>query len=361
MKKLIIEKNKLIDNINKLRSITNSPIIATLKNNGYGLGLNEFPKILEQNGIEFFAVATIEEAIKLRENGITAKIMMLHSTAIESDLLTLLNYDIIPTIGSFEALYVLDKISKENNVPLYAQLKIDTGFGRFGFLPEDMEKLINELKSHPNIGIIGTFSHFSCAFNEKSNYTDKQFNIFNKCVSKLTDAGIEPGIRHICNSSAFLTKLHMHLDTSRIGSALVGRILVQNALGLNKIGYMISAIEDIKMLPINSYVGYSNTYKTKYETKIGIVPVGYLDGLELKKGQDCFDLLGTLREIYSKIKSFNKRIYVEINNKNVPIIGKIGTNNIVIDLTDVDAKVGDIVKLDVNPMMVRPDIERVFE
>ena len=123
---------------------------------------------------------------------------------------------------------------------------------------------------------------------------------------------------------------------------------------------MISSIEDIKTLPQNHFIGYSNTYKTKRETKIGIVPVGYLDGLELKKGQDCFDILGTLREIYGKIKDFNKKIYVEVNNKKVPILGKIGTNNIIIDLTDVEANINDLVKLDINPMLVRPDIERIF-
>ena len=78
MKKLVIEKAKLIDNLNKLKSITNSPIIATLKNNGYGLGLDEFPKLLMENGIDFFAVSTTEEAVTLRNNGIDAKIMLLH-------------------------------------------------------------------------------------------------------------------------------------------------------------------------------------------------------------------------------------------------------------------------------------------
>ena len=360
MKKLVIEKAKLIDNINKLKSITNSPIIATIKNNGYGLGLDEFPKILAENGIDFFAVSTIEEALTLRNNGITSKIMLLHSTAIYEDFLVLLNNDILPTIGSFEALDTLNRISTESGVALYCQLKIDTGFGRFGFLPDEMLKLADRLKSCPNIGIVGVFSHFSSSFNEKSDYTEKQFNIFNKCVSILTDAGIDVGFRHICNSSAFLTKLHMHLDASRVGSALLGRILVPNSLELNKIGYMISSIEDIKTLPKDHFIGYSNTYKTNKETKIGIVPVGYLDGLELKKGQDCFGFIDTLREIYNKIKCFNKKVYVEVNNKKVPILGKIGTNNIVIDLSETESSIGDMVKIDVNPMMVRPDIEREF-
>ena len=360
MKKLVIEKAKLIDNINKLKSVTNSPIIATIKNNGYGLGLDEFPKILAENGIDFFAVSTIEEAVTLRNNGITSKIMLLHSTAIYEDLLVLLNNDILPTIGSFEALDMLNRISTESGVALYCQLKIDTGFGRFGFLPDEMLKLADKLKELKNIGVVGIFSHFSSSFNEKSDYTEKQFNIFNKCVSILTDAGIDVGFRHICNSSAFLTKLHMHLDASRVGSALLGRILVPNSLELNKIGYMESTIEDIKTLPKDHFIGYSNTYKTEKDTKIGVVPVGYLDGLELKKGQDCFGFIDTLREIYNKIKCFNKKIYVEVSNKKVPILGKIGTNNIVIDLSETNANIGDIVKIDVNPMMVRPDIERVF-
>lgn len=360
MKKLVIEKAQLIDNINKIKSVTNSPIIATLKNNGYGLGLDEFPKLLMENGIDFFAVSTLEEALTLRNNGINAKIMLLHSTAIYEELLLLLQHDILPTIGSFEALNMLNRISTESGIPLYCQLKIDSGFGRFGFLPDEMLKLVDTLKAAPNIGIVGIFSHFTSSFNEKTDYTEKQFNTFNKCVSMLTDSGIDVGFRHICNSSAFLTKLHMHLDASRVGSALLGRILVPNSIELNKIGYMVSSIEDIKTLPKDHFIGYSNTYKTEKETKIGIVPVGYLDGLELKKGQDCFGLIDTLREIYNKIKNFNKKIYVEVDNKKVPVLGKIGTNNIVIDLTETNANIGDIVKIDVNPMMVRPDIERIF-
>ena len=85
---------------------------------------------------------------------------------------------------------MLNRISTESGIPLYCQLKIDTGFGRFGFTPENIPGLIDFLKATPNIGVVGIFSHFSSAFNEKSDYTEKQFNIFNKCVSTLTDSGI---------------------------------------------------------------------------------------------------------------------------------------------------------------------------
>jgi len=361
MKKLIIEKEKIFRNIQKLKSITNSTIIATLKNNGYGLGLDEFPRLLAEYGIDYFAVATLNEAITLRENGITNKIMLLHSTAIREEILALIEYNILPAIGSFASLNAIHEIAKSNNIMLEIQLKIDTGFGRFGFRPDEIPALIQELKQMSNyIRVAGTFSHFSMAFNTTSDYTSKQFATFNKCTAALEDAGIEPGVRHICNSSAFLLYPHMHLDAVRIGSALIGRILTENTLNLEKIGYLTEHIEDIKTLPKDHFIGYSNTYKTTRETKIGIVPVGYLDGFGLEKTQDCFGILDTLREIYNKLKNYKKQFFVSINEKKVPILGKIGTNNIIIDITDTTAEIGQEVKIEINPMLVNPIIPRIF-
>lgn len=360
MKMLIVERTKIIENIQKIKSMTNSTIIATLKNNGYGLGLYEFPKLLAENGIDYFAVSTLEEALTLRNNGIDNKIMILHSIALKEDLLKLLANKILPTVGSFSALSVLNEIAAETGEQVEFQIKIDTGFGRFGFLPHEIPELIEKLKSMPNLLVVGTFSHFSSAFSKSSAYTDKQFDIFNKCVGALRDAEIDPGVCHICNSSAALLYLHMHLDAIRVGSAFLGRLLVPNTLELSKIGYMLSEIEDIKILPPKHYIGYSNTYKTDKETTVGIVPVGYLDGFTLQKGQDCFDILGTLREIYGKIKNFNKKHFVTIGSTKVPVLGKVGTNNIIIDITGLNVKVGDFVKIDVNPMLVPENIHREF-
>jgi len=360
MKKLIIEKEKIIHNLEKLKSITNSTIIATLKNNGYGLGLDEFPKLLAECGIDYFAVSTLNEAITLRENGITNKIMMLHSVALREELLALIQYNILPTIGSFSALNAINEIAETNNIILEIQLKIDTGFGRFGFRPDEIPALIQRLQQTSNLRIAGIFSHFSMAFNETSDYTAKQFAIFNKCTAALEDAGIEPGVRHICNSSAFLLYPYMHLDAVRIGSALIGRILTENTLNLEKVGYLTEQIEDIKTLPTGHYIGYSNTYKTTRETKIGILPIGYLDGFGLEKTQDCFGILDTLREMYKKLKNYKKQFFVSINDKKVPILGKIGTNNIIIDITDTTADIGQEVKVEANPMLVNPNIPRYF-
>lgn len=286
--------------------------------------------------------------------------MMLHSTAIREELLALIEYNILPAVGSFSALNAIYEIAKANNILLEIQLKIDTGFGRFGFLPEEIPLLTQRLKEMNNLRVAGTFSHFSMAFNQSSDYTAKQFASFNKCTAAIEDAGIEPGVRHICNSSAFLLYPHMHLDAVRIGSAFIGRILTENTLNLEKVGYLTEHIEDIKTLPKDHYIGYSNTYKTTRETKIGIVPIGYLDGFGLEKTQDCFGILDTLREIYNKLKNYKKQFFLSIGEKKVPVLGKIGTNNIIIDLTDTTAEIGQEVRVEINPMLVNPTISRVF-
>ena len=356
MKKLVVNKAILTENIQKIKTHTESTIIATLKNNGYGLGLDKYPQILLENGIDFFAVSTIDEALTLRQNGFTNKIMLLHSTALENDIKTLIENDIIITIGSFDTLEKVFNVATEK---VNVQLKIDTGFGRFGFLPSELEKLAEKLNSTDKLNIIGTFSHFSMSFNDSSKYTYKQFNKYKKAVKTLNKLGIDTGILHIANSSAFIKYKEMHLDAVRVGSAFLGRILVPNDLELTRIGNLVSKIEDIKTLPKGHFIGYSNTKKTMEETKIGIIPVGYLDGFQLKKSIDCFRLKDILREMYNDFKQWNKKIYVTIGHKKAPILGKIGTNNIVVELND-NIDINDDVTLEVNPMMVPSNIKREF-
>lgn len=356
MKKLIVNKAILNENIHKIKTHAESTIIATLKNNGYGLGLDEYPKLLLETGIDFFAVSTIEEATTLRKNGFTNKIMLLHSTSLDSDIKTLIENNIIITIGSFDALKAVIKNAEEK---VDVQLKIDTGFGRFGFLPSELEDLAEKLNSTDKVNIIGTFSHFSMSFNSSPTYTTKQFNKFKKSVKALNKLGIDTGILHICNSSAFIKYKEMHLDAVRVGSAFLGRILVANDLELTKIGHLVSKIEDTKTLPKGHFIGYSNTKKTKSETNIGIIPVGYLDGFCLKKSQDCFRLKDILREMYNDFKLLRKKIYVTVGHKKAPILGKIGTNNIVIEIND-GIDITDDVIIDVNPMLVDTQIPREF-
>ena len=378
MKSLVINREDLKHNIRKIKEIAKETgrqnnhkpiqIIAVVKGNGYGLGLVEYSKFLIDNGINFLAVSTVEEALALRKAKIEAKIIMLSSTAIKKEIELLVENDIIITIGSKEAIDAAENVASTKNIKIKAHLKIDTGFGRYGFIYSKKQELLDALKSMKNIQIEGTFSHFSLAFYEKNEYSKEQFNRFMDVIEFLKENKIETGILHMCNSSAFLKFKNMRLNAVRVGSAFLGRIAIPNIYGLKKIAYLQSNVAEIKELPAKFNVGYSNSYTTKKETKIAIVPCGYADGYNVREQRDMFRKIDRLRYIVRDIKdSFkDKTLYVNILCKKdkkyqrCKVLGRIGMYHISVDITGKDVQIGDKVKLDVSPMFVPNSLRREY-
>lgn len=283
MKSLVINKNDLRHNIKVIKDLArldipddngkNYKLIGVVKGNGYGLGLIEYSEFLIDNGIGTLAVATIEEAIELRKSGIKEDILMMSSTSIKKDLKELIDNDIIITIGSKESTDAVLEIEKETNKRIRAHIKIDTGFGRYGFIYNDIKTIVESIKSLSNVKIEGIYSHFSLAYYKNDKWTIKQFNRFMNVIEILKLNDIEIETYHICNSPAFLNYPNMHLNGARIGSAFLGRVAAENDVGLKKIGVLKTDITEIKTVPKGYNIGYLNSYKTKKETKIAIVQV----------------------------------------------------------------------------------------
>lgn len=369
MKALIIEKKDLKHNIARIKEFINPDnnekrveIIAVIKGNGYGLGLIEYAEALIDNGISFFAVASTEEAIKLRKSGIKEKILMLSSTANSQEVEELIQNNIILTIGSKEAGLVANDTAKKLNREAQVHLKIDTGFGRYGFMCENPEKIIEAVKTWTNLKITGTYSHYSLAFYKKPEYTKKQFERFTKTVEYLKENKIETGMLHICNSSAALKFREQHLDAVRIGSAFLGRIIVPNKIGLRKIGYLKTNIYEIKELEKGHNIGYSNSFKTKHKMRVAILPCGYSDGVNVKVDKDMFRPVDKLRYIVHEVKCLFKKqaLYVKINGENCKVLGRVGMCHVAVDITGKNIKLNDEAQISVNPIYVDSNIERVY-
>ena len=356
MKALVIEKDDLIHNIKRIREINKEDyeIIAVVKGNGYGLGLIEYSKILVEQGIKYLAVSTVEEALELKKENLEANILLLSSICDEQEIKQLVENGIILTVGSSKAAEIANKLAAR------VHIKIDTGFGRYGFVYNQEKEILDVYKKYPNLKIEGTFSHFAQSYAKNEKFTKLQFDRFINVIEMLKMNDIEPGMLHICNSAAFLRYPHMHLNAARIGSAFLGRVLVENKIGLKRIAKLETKITEIKDLPKGYNIGYSCTEKTKRETKLAIVPVGYQDGFNISASNDMFRVVDRLRSVKGALKNLLKKrqLTVDINGKPCKVMGQIGMCHTAIDITDIDAKVGSKVIMNINPIHVQSSLRR---
>ena len=279
----------------------------------------------------------------------------------KEDVQSLIENNITLTIGSVESAKIANEVANEKNIKIKAHLKIDTGFGRYGFVYTKKDDILKTIKQNSNIEFEGIFTHLSIAFYDDK-ITKEQFEKFMNVVKFLEENNIKFKLKHACNSSAFVKFPEMHLDAVRVGSAFVGRLSVENKIGVKKIGTLESKVTEVRTLPANFNIGYSNIYLTKKETKVAIIPVGHSDGFNVSSNRDMFRKVDKLRYILNDIKGFFKEQYlkVNINNKNYKLAGRLGMYHSTV-IVDNNVKVGDKAVYEVNPIYIDPRIRREYK
>lgn len=369
MKKLVIDQKTLKENIEKIKNyapkLDNNEeytIIGIVKGNGYGLDLIKYSKFLINNGIKMLAVATVEEALELRRNDIKVDILMLSTINSKKELQELVENDILITIGSTKSAQLANEIAEEG-YNIRAHIKIDTGFGRYGFIYDDYRTIVETIEHlNKNIQIEGIYSHFSMSYYKNNKWTKEQFSRFINLIEVLETNNIKIKMKHICNSPAFLNYPNMHLNAARIGSAFLGRVNAEVDIGLKRIGEFKVNIAEIKTVPKGFNISYANGYKTKRNTRIAIIPFGYGEGFNIGPRQDMFRKIDKIRNLYRSIKSLFKKekLTVRINGKNYDIIGTLGMYHAIIDITDSDINMNDIVEININPLYLDRKIRREY-
>lgn len=364
-KKFVIETSDIQNNVSVLREkANNARIYAVLKGNGYGMGLLEFAKVLYNCGIRYFAVTDLNDALQLKEVFEDTGVLLLTPCYIEDDINKAILSDITLSVDSLENASLISETALKLKKCAVIHIKIDTGMGRYGFLP-NQDKEILSLSSLPSIQIEGIFTHLHSAFNEKETLSLNQFNMFNNLISKLETAGLDIPVKHISNSIAIFRFPQMNLTAVRAGSALIGRVssICKNT-GLKKVGKLFATVTDVRTLPKNHNIGYAALYKTKTKQKVATVNVGYSDGITVTKANDTFRFIDILRYIYNDLKlliSPNKFI---CKYKDIKLfsLGRIGMTNLVLDANLAkDIKPGDTVEIDTNPLYLSPLIKREYK
>ena len=361
--KYIINQADILHNIQAVKEeVGNAKIIGVVKGNGYGFGRDYMAKLLADNGIEMFAVTEVEDAEELAAGVLKGKdILMLRSTAVPEEIARIADMGAIATIGSQDVALAYNAYCEGKGMIGRAHLKIDTGMGRYGLMPGEIDEICYILETCKCIHFEGIYTHFAAAFTNM-NRTEEQLDTFLDVIKSLKERGYSFEMVHAANSSAAFNLAAARLDAVRIGSAFTGRILGENAKKLKRVGYLEAQVIDMTTFPKGWKVGYNGTYTTKRPTKIAVVPVGHTDGWGMQPHFDIFSFgdavvmgLRGVKDYFSK----NSQT-VEIGGKRYATIGQIGLSHTAVDVTGSDVKPGDIVKLDFSPLYVNPQMQREY-
>lgn len=324
------------------------PVIGVVKCDGYGVTIPEAAAAWAEAGVRMFAVSRPEEALTLRQYGFQEDILLMAPVADEELLAKLLDADVILTVTGVEnALFYTESTGR---YPIRVHVAVDTGMGRFGIRWTDAEQL-KWLYSLAGFCFEGIFSHFSRSFEPEYNDTGLQLRRFLGAVSALEDAGYNVGIRHIANSCAALRFPETRLDAVRIGSALVGRLLVPSPVMLEPVQVCRARVVDLKYLQPGDTTGYGSYCVMKHSAKAAVVSLGREDGFGMNTLPDRLRLRDLAAYFRRLLKAWRNPPCVDFHGHKLPVLGRIGNQYTLFDATGVEIHPGDWVEWDGNLML----------
>ena len=323
-----INLNNLDFNIKNIKTkIGDREMIGVIKADAYGHGSVKVAEVLRANGCKTFAIATIQEAITLREAGAKEEIILL-GLAPDMYADTVVQYDITPVVCDSSNAAAINAAAKAADKTVHGLIAVDTGMGRIGYLADEAEAAAEDIKkiqALENFKIKGLFSHMSTADALDKTFSRQQEEKFNKFYSVLTSAGINIPMKTLANSASVMEIPSVYFDACRPGIILYGCYpsdeVDKNELAIKPVMSVKANIVHLKDVPEGFSVGYGRKFISTRPSKIATLALGYADGYPRPYSQ------------YAK---------VIVNGHIAPIAGNICMDQCMVDLTDVpDVKVGD--------------------
>jgi alanine racemase len=340
-----VSLSALTHNLQAIRKYVNPPeekrktprkILSIVKGNGYGHGGPEVAKALEKAGSEWFGVTCTDEGIAVRNAGVRKPVLVLTSF-VPGEESQLMENDLTAVIHRCEQLALLDRVAArrgKKDVPFH--LKIDTGMNRLGIATSDVECFARQLGKCKHLQLTGIFSHFASSevFTNTAvgQQTREQEERFYAALDRLRTLGVDPGVVHLANSAAIVTRPETWADMVRPGAILYGyhpgydpaekRAEIEARLPVQPVMSLRSRIISLRSVPAGAGVGYNATFVAKKPSRIGVLAAGYGDGIH---------------------RSLGNRGSVLLRGKLVPIVGIISMDVTMVDVTDIeDVEIGDV-------------------
>jgi alanine racemase len=340
-----VSTSALVNNLNAIRKYVNPPgekrktprkILAIVKGNGYGHGGPQVAKVLEKAGADWFGVTCTDEGIAVRKAGVRKPVLILTSF-VHGEESRLIEHGLTAVIHRCEQLALLDRAAaKRGRKRVSFHLKIDTGMNRLGIATSDVDCFARQLAKNKHLELGGIFSHLASseAFSDSmaGRQTAEQEERFYAALERLRALGIDPGIVHLANSAAIVSRPETWADMVRPGAILYGyhpgydpiekRPEIEARLPLQPVMSLRTRIISVRDVPAGAGVGYGASFVAKRPSRIGVLAAGYGDGIH---------------------RSLGNKGSVLVHGKLAPIVGIVSMDVTMVDLTDVpQAKSGDI-------------------
>ncbi|NLG11975.1 MAG: alanine racemase [Elusimicrobia bacterium] len=320
-----IDTGKIIKNIQEIKKYTGKKFMACVKGNCYGMGMSEISNRIERY-VDSFGVATYSEAMELRASGIKKPVLIM-GPVLPDNIDTLVMNDISISLFDEVILKEIAKVVRRRDKDASVHIKIDTGLGRIGLMPEKTQDFIEKTASIKGIRIDGIFSHFATAGWKDKTYATEQIKQFTNTLKNIENFHIP--LKHIANSPGILNipESYKNFDMVRIGLLLFG---VYTEQYLYKTLQLKSALKGfcrilyVKDVPADTFLGYGLTYKTKKKSRIATAGIGYADGFR--------------RELSNNFHFLRK-------GQRLNLVGNICMDQTLVDVTGKDVKQGDIIQI----------------
>jgi alanine racemase len=324
-----INLHNIQENIREIKRIVGSrvQVMAVVKAEAYGHGAVQVARAARQIGVEWFGVSLPEEGIELRRAGIDGSILVF-SPLQPDQVKPVVRYDLISTICLMESAKALSGEAVRTGKSVKVHIKIDTGMGRVGVIPEDAVDFIEQVKSLPGLEVQGIYSHFATADEADLSYARKQLANFRGVLAALTNAQISIPVKHMANSGGIINLPESHFDLVRPGIIMYGLYPSQEVpkekITLLPAFSLRTKVTHAKRVSPGTGVSYGQVYHAAKETNIATIPIGYADG-------------------WSRLLS--GKASALIHEKRFPIIGNICMDQCMVDTDDEQVRPGDSVTL----------------
>jgi len=328
-----IYSQALLSNVRNLKSLCGpgTKFCAVVKANAYGHGIAEVVNILKKADVDFFAVASIYEAIHIAHIAEDRSILILEPVSVNAP------HDHISlcakngwhcVISSLEAVDFIARMLSGSKHILNLHVNVETGMGRCGLDPAESAELIAKIDQCPNTHLAGIYSHFATADEDDLTYARRQLSTFNDFLAKNDLANREDTIIHAANSAATIKMPESHFDMVRCGISMYGyysRPMADAPVALTPVMKLQAPVAVLKQIPAGHSVSYGRSFTTTRDTTVGIIPLGYADGYW---------------------RCFANKAGMLLNSHLVNVIGRVSMDQLLIDVTDIpDVAIGQMVTI----------------